>query len=91
MGTGVIDHRREVREEAQFLGPIVAGVQSSQLAYKFQDDLETVRNAGKDRVFYYSRGETFTTISPGKPGRFHGYHNLDKENPVALRIRKTIS
>ncbi len=92
MGTGVFEHKRETGENVTFLGPIVADVDKpASLAYKFQDDLTDLRNPKHDRVIKYARGEEFATIFLGQRGRFHGYHNLDEVNPVALRIVKSFT
>ncbi|MBI2451889.1 hypothetical protein HYV50_02300 [Candidatus Pacearchaeota archaeon] len=91
VGTGVTEHRKEIEEKVTYLGPIVRGTSGSVLAYKFQNDAGFVRDTAKDVVRQFCLGEEFETISPGKPGRFHGYHNLDTANPVALRIIKRFS
>ena len=89
MGTGVIDHPLKT-EEVTYLGPISGG-DASQLSYKFQNDSSEIRNSEKDEVLPYAPGRSFTAASPGKPGRYHGFHNSNPDHPVALHITRISS
>ena len=88
LGTSVIAHTGEKAETVQYLGTIVSGAIPHNLKYKFQNDYATDRDESHDEFLEFSSGQTFVTIGKGRPGLWHGYHNSDKKNPVALRIRK---
>ncbi len=88
LGTSVLEHKKEVAESVHYLGS-VNGIGKLLLLYKFQDYPGKARiEKIHDVVRQYLPGDTFDTIGEGINGRFHGYHNPDLDNPIALRIRK---
>lgn len=88
LGTSMLEHKRETAEVVTYLGPVNQTESPTKLKYKFQNDRLPTRTSESDIVNEYAPGFTFSTIGPGINGRFHGYHNSDPVNPVALLIRK---
>jgi len=87
-GTGVIEHKREVRESVTYLGAVDSGYGNRALFHKFQNDTSPTRVESVDHVNLIPEGFRVDTMVPEQPGRFHGYHNPHETVPVALLIHK---
>jgi hypothetical protein len=85
--TGVMSHKRVVRETVKNLGPVVDGQTERGLSHCFQNDLSHERTKGKDKTNSYGVGDEFDTVVSGEPGFWHGFENPYDTVPVALLVR----